>query len=43
MNETLNADRPSDQQIDDDNKFDNWLIAFERKMNQLASKKPPHG
>lgn len=34
--EVLMADRPSQEQFNDDVKFDNWLISFERKMTQRA-------
>ena len=37
--EVMLPDRPSAQQIDNNEMFDNWLTSFERKMNQRSS--PP--
>ena len=37
--ETFLEDRPTQEQFEDDKKFDNWLINFERKMQQRHS--PP--
>jgi len=37
--ETMLADRPTNEQINNDELFNNWLINFERKMAQRSS--PP--
>lgn len=37
--EVMMADRPSAEQINNDELFDNWLTDFERKMSQRSS--PP--
>lgn len=43
--EVFTSDRPTNEQFEDDVKFDNWLIMYERKMTQKASppKKDPEG
>lgn len=41
MNETM-TDRPRAEQINKDEAFDAWLIAFERKMAQQALPKKSH-
>ena len=40
--ETFLEDRPTQEQIADDKKFDSWLINFERKMHQKHSPPKKH-
>ncbi len=37
--EVMLSDRPTSEQINKDELFDNWLISFERKISQKSS--PP--
>lgn len=38
MTETLHEDRPTPEQINNDDEFDKWAEAYERRMAQKAAK-----